>query len=292
MAAIPEDVLTSRSQPFDANVFIDAVDAIDVLKGCRILYFDGQRFSELRAGRTAPGANSRTVVIKPAPETEPLVDGKAAASRDSRFYSELLGGALSCGAAVVSWVAVVGSAAAAPVSGGGSTFITYLSWGAAIASSAQCANSTVRVYNETTRPELNDWLDSQEWYATTSTVIDVVSITGAAAATGATIKLVLATRRATGKTLTEVLGGLNRQQRKLLTEELIRAQNPGISNKTLKIFVRAGKYPKRFTQLQLSHATRRQLQDALAAALSFSGSAATGTIRNLAVGVIEEVDAD
>jgi DNA-binding transcriptional MerR regulator len=37
-----------------------------------------------------------------------------------------------------------------------------------------------------------------------------------------------------------------RQDRARLTELIIRAQNPGISNKEIKALIRAGLYPKRF----------------------------------------------
>jgi hypothetical protein len=42
----------------------------------------------------------------------------------------------------------VGSSAAIPVSGGSSTAITVLAYGAATASSLQCANSGYRLYND------------------------------------------------------------------------------------------------------------------------------------------------
>ncbi len=211
---------------------------------------------------------------------------------DSKLYTELLSGALSCGAAVVSWIAVVSTAAATPVSGGTSTFLTVLTYGAATASTAQCFNSSVRIYNETTQPEVNDWLDDQRWYTATAAVLDVVSLAGAAGATGAAVRATLATRRATGKTMVEVLKGLNRAERVRLTEEIIRMRNPGISNKLLKQFVRSGTYPRRFTQLHISNYMRNQLQASLAAALSYGGSASGGLVRRFAVAVIEEVEVE
>lgn len=102
---------------------------------------------------------------------------------------------------------------------------------------------------------------------------------GGVASAGATIKTVFNLRKA-GTPLKEALKGLNRQQRKRLTEEIIRANNPGISNKVLKLLVAAGKYPKRYTQLEIGHSVRLQLKDAIAATLSFSGSASSGIIRD------------
>ena len=79
---------------------------------------------------------------------------ETAANRDSRLYIELLSGALGCTSAAVSWVVVVGSAGAVPITGGASSFITALSYTAAGASSLQCANSALRVYNELESPSV------------------------------------------------------------------------------------------------------------------------------------------
>lgn len=100
----------------------------------------------------------------------------------------------------------------------------------------------------------------------------------------------------TGTPIKEILKGLSRQQRKQVTEEIIRTQNPGISNKALKALVAAGTYPKRFGKIKLSNTVRLQLKDAVGAALSFSGSATGGVIRNpqaipdLAIALFEEFE--
>lgn len=289
MSVVPEQLLSERKIPFDRDEFLRQVDTIPELANRRVLYFDGSGVLELRPAPLLCVAQQRTVLVKPVSEVTALSSSSAAAARDSRLYTEVLSGALSCGAAVISWVAVAGTAAATPISGGTSTFLTVLTYGAATASTAQCFNSSVRIYNETTQPEANDWLDSKEWYTTTATVLDVVSLAGAVGATGAAVKAALATRRATGKTMVEVLKGLNRAERRRLTEEIIRVQNPGISNKFLKYFVRSGTYPRRFTQLHISNYMKNQLQGALAAALSYGGSASGGLVRRFAVAVIEEV---
>ena len=52
---------------------------------------------------------------------------------------------------------------------------------------------------------MNAWLDSQTWYASTTTVLDMISVAGGVAAAGATIKMALSLRSTTGKGLNEVL---------------------------------------------------------------------------------------
>jgi hypothetical protein len=161
----------------------------------------------------------------------------------------------------------------------------------------QCGNSGYRLFNESDYgdPSKVAWLDSQEWYVQTSTALDVISLAGGVASLGATLKSVLTLSKA-GTPIKEVLKGLNRQQRKSLTEEIIRASNPGASNKVIKALVAAGKYPKRFSKLELSKAVSLQLKDAISATLSFSGSAASGVVRhpsqlkNFIIGVYNEIE--
>ncbi|NNE64153.1 MAG: hypothetical protein HKN34_08720, partial [Gammaproteobacteria bacterium] len=243
--------------------------------------------------------SKRTVIIRPLlkNEKQSVSHGVLNKQDDNRFYSELLSAGLSCGAAVLSWVVVGGSSVAIPVSAGASTAITILAYGAATASSLQCANSSYRLVNETDYGDnsMNAWLDSHEWYVHTTTALDVISVLGGVSAAGATLKTVINLRKA-GTPVKEALKGLSRQERKRLTEEIIRANNPGISNKILKSLVAAGKYPKRYSKLQISSSVSLQLKDAIASTMSFTGSATSGIIRNperiknFVVGVYNEIE--
>ncbi len=64
----------------------------------------------------------------------------------------------------------------------------------------------------------------------------------------------------------------------------------------LKMFVNAGKYPKRYSNFEIGNATRLQLKDAMGAAFSFAGSATGGIIRSpnripeMGVAIIEEFE--
>lgn len=288
------------TNPTEKKLLLDNIDKIPGLQGVRVLYVDGDNTTEIRPHPAMCQQSYLSVVVHPVTKDEgvKLINPTPKEKQEGgRFYQELLSSGLSCGAAALSWIAVAGSSAAIPVSGGTSTAITVLSWSAATASSLQCSNSLMRLYNETDYgdPTVNQWLDSQEWYEHTSTALDVVSLLGVAAATGATIKMVNNLRKA-GTPLKQALQGLSRQQRKSLAEELIRAQNPGISNKALKALVAAGKYPKRFGKVEISKTLRLQLKDAIGASLSFAGSATGGVVRdpskipNMAIAVIEEFE--
>jgi len=93
-----------------------------------------------------------------------------------------------------------------------------------------------------------------------------------------------------GRSILSIIHGLERHERRRLTEELIRARNPGISNGNLKALVRAGVYPVRYTNAELSAGVRHQLKDALGAAFSFTGSATGGLARRYAVGIARRID--
>lgn len=294
------DNKTSFDSPSLRRYFLDKIDRIPEVYGARVVYFDGVLIHELRPHPPVCQPNYLTVVIRSVDAAEiktiahPTPHAK---NQDSRFYTELLATSLSCGAAALSWVVVGGSSAAVPVTGGASATITVLTYSAAVASSFQCGNSFVRMVNETQYgdPELNRQLDSQEWYNQTLTALDVVSVLGAAAAAGATLKMVMQLNKS-GTSMTQVLKGLSRQQRKSLTEDIIRVHNPGVSNKAMKALVAAGKYPKRFGKVDLSNTARLQLKDALGATLSFVGSATGGVVRDpskikdFALAVFEEFE--
>lgn len=204
------------------------------------------------------------------------------------MLAELLGASLSCGAALLSWVVIIGSTGAIPLTGGASSALTALSYSAFAAGSLQCVNGLSRIGMEAYNPKFKDQLDSEEWYSTATTSLDVISLGGAAAAGFVTVRMVK-TLHAQGATLREALEGLNRRQRTRLTEEIVRMNKPGISNKMLKFLKRNGAVPKRYTKTEISHATKHQLKDALGAFFSFSGSASNGVVRTLAIGIYEEI---
>ncbi len=286
--------LSSSPLPdFDVDVFIERLDQHPDLAGSRVVYFDGKRLHVLREGPPYSSPGMKAVVIRDGIEETALQVPEKAQARDGKMLYELLGAGLACSGAVLGWIAVIGTAGAAPITGGTSTFLTYLALGAAGSGTVQCVNAVGRVAAEHYTPEALDVLDDQGWYQKTSLVLDGISLLGAATATAATIRLALQLRATTGKTMMQVLKGMSRQERKKIAEEAIRIQHPGISNTQLKVLVRAGVYPKRFTPLQISTTIRNHLLDAAGAATSFAGSGLAGVAHEtgkLVIGIANSVE--
>lgn len=92
-----------------------------------------------------------------------------------------------------------------------------------------------------------------------------------------------------GKSSLSILKGLSRAERKRLTQDIIRLNHPGLSNKLLKGLVKAGHFPKRYSGMRITQSLTLQLKDAIGASMSFSGSALSGSANSLAVGIYEEL---
>ena len=217
---------------FDVQKFLATLDGHSELKGIRVVYIS--RAGVIKVIREGPPfctIGQKAVILREPTEQTAMQRPEVAESRDSKVLSEVLGAGLSCGAAVISWIVVITSASATPVTGGGSAIITALSYSAAGASTVQCVNGIGRVAGEVYMPEELDILDQEVWYQRTSMALDVVSLAGAVTAGAVTIRLVLKLKGSTGKTVTSILKGLNSKERKRLAEELIRELNPGIMRK-------------------------------------------------------------
>ena len=85
-------------------------------------------------------------------------------------------------------------------------------------------------------------------------------------------------KRASGKPLLQIIKGLSRQERKRLTEEIIRSQNPGLSNSKRKLMQLANQAPKRYPGGAISAGIRKQLLDVVGAMGNVAGSATGGVI--------------
>ncbi|TDT44437.1 hypothetical protein DES49_0540 [Halospina denitrificans] len=208
-------------------------------------------------------------------------------STESNLVAEAAGMTLSCGAAVLGWVVVWTSGAAIPFSGGGSSIFTVMAYSAATASSVQCMNGMGRTASEVYAPEVNDKLDSEEWYQHATLALDAISL-GGATATGLITMRGIKLLNSSGVTLRQTLNGLNRQQRRRLSREIARSNAAGISNGTLKFMERVGKIQKRYSNEAIRTTTIRQMKDALGAGMSVGGSALGGVISKVAIAVSRE----
>lgn len=141
--------------------------------------------------------------------------------RESRLVGEAVNTTLSCAGAVIGWIVVLSGSVAVPFSAGASSVVVALGYTAAAASSVQCFASGYRTVNEIRNPARNDQLDSEEWYQYTMIALDAASLVGVGSSALATVKLVRLNKASTGKSVREVLRGLNRQERAKLTKELL-----------------------------------------------------------------------
>ena len=210
--------------------------------------------------------------------------------RESRLVGEAVNTTLSCAGAVIGWIVVLSGSVAVPFSAGASSVVVALGYTAATASSLQCFASGYRTVNEIRNPAKNDQLDSEEWYQYTMIALDAASLVGVGASSLATLKLVRLNKATTGKSVREVLRGLNRQERAKLTKELLSINDPRLSSKMIKLKQLSGELPKRFTPTEVKHATVTQIKDALGAVIGFTGSAVSGNVRTIAVGLYEEAE--
>ncbi|AVJ20706.1 NAD synthetase [Pseudomonas sp. PA-1-2A] len=210
--------------------------------------------------------------------------------RESRLVGEAVNTTLSCAGAVIGWIVVLSGSVAVPFSAGASSVVVALGYTAAAASSVQCFASGYRTINEIRNPARNDQLDSEEWYQYTMIALDAASLVGVGSSALATVKLVRLNKASTGKSVREVLRGLNRQERAKLTKELLSINDPRLTSKMIKLKQLSGELPKRFTPTEVKHATVTQIKDALGAAIGFTGSAVSGNVRTIAIGLYEEAE--
>ncbi|MBJ2210385.1 NAD synthetase [Pseudomonas carnis] len=210
--------------------------------------------------------------------------------RESRLVGEAVNTTLSCAGAVIGWIVVLSGSVAVPFSAGASSVVVALGYTAAAASSVQCFASGYRTVNEIRNPVRNDQLDSEEWYQYTMIALDAASLVGVGSSALATVKLVRLNKASTGKSVREVLRGLNRQERAKLTKELLSINDPRLTSKMIKLKQLSGELPKRFTPTEVKHATVTQIKDALGAAIGFTGSAVSGNVRTIAIGLYEEAE--
>lgn len=276
----------------DQEKLFAALDADPNLAGAGVVYVDS-KLTAVTLREFTPVCRLKPIRLIIREPFEPVserehADMLSTSPRESKLVMESVSAGLACAGMVISWFVVVGSAATIPLTGGASTAVTVLGYTAATATTLQCVNGVTRTSLEHSSPETLDALDSNEWYTNAQSAVDWISLAGATASGLATIRMVKMMQRS-GSTTREALQGLNRSQRRRLTEEVIRMNRPGISNGMRKSLVRSGAFPKRYSNVQIQQATKVQISDAVAAGLAFTGSSLAGEVRNLAIGVYEEL---
>lgn len=293
LATQQEKALTQRVEAnINLNKFFKEIDKIPLTHGARVVYFDAQLNSVmLRDFVPFCQSNPPTVILREKPKTISTKEFAAQLKtneRDSKLVGELISLSLNCSAAVLSWLVIIGASISIPFTHVGGAAVVYLGYTAATASSLQCANSGYRTYNEIKDPAMNDFLDSQEWYSAAESALDTLSMLGAGASSVTVTKSLGQLSKSTGKSAGQVLKGLTRQERKRLTQDIIKLNHPGISKQTMKTLIGSGKYPKRYTQHQINHTVKLQLKEALSASITFTGSLIGGNLGDIAMGIYEQ----
>lgn len=92
-------------------------------------------------------------------------------------------------------------------------------------------------------------------------------------------------KQTTGKGIPQLLKGLTRQERKLIAEEVAK-YGKGMSRKEWKRLVRAGAFPKIFSQNAITAAVKTQLLESAGTAMGLYSSNKSGNI-GLVVGIIQ-----
>ncbi|WP_455926352.1 NAD synthetase [Pseudomonas putida] len=268
-----------------------AIDADPGIVGAGVVYIDGDfNVITLREFRPICSRAVKRVILREAVRhTTPDQFTKLVQSnrRESQVLQEALNAGLSCTGAVLSWVVMFSGTIAVPFTAGASSVIAFIGYSAATASGLQCLAGAGRVAVSAYNPQVLDELDSNEWYQAVSLVLDGVSLAGVGASALTTARLIAMTKASTGKSLRVALQGLNRQERKRLTEELLALKDPKLTPKLLKLKQASGELTKRYTPTQFRHATITQIRDSISASLGVIGSSMSGNI-NVAVGLYEE----
>lgn len=255
------------SVPPSAATLIKAVDHVPETRGFGIVLIAN---GMTRTVRTA-AAGGETIVFEyrrsptgrhpaPVPHIRTATTSPA---------TEWLSLGFNCGGAVLSWIGVVGTAAAAPVTGGQSLFGTAALWGGALATSATCSVSVFRVgAMETGYSSVDIAMDNSAGFVWTMRGLDVVGLLGV----GGAIKDVMETRDALDAAGVDwrdaAAGQMSRQQRKLVTSQL------GLLG------------GKRVAATLISQVVKQRLLAALAAAASITGSLSTGSTHDLIVWLV------
>lgn len=271
---------------FDFTSLASQLDCMRSFNQVGIIYSDGPRQWLVRPSRRIATHNQSTVshiIVTKVNSQSSYIAAKAmnTAIQAPSLANEITSTAISCGAAVVTGVLALGAGAAVPLTAGASGVVAAVITAGTVATVAQCVIGLGRIsLIATNNNEVVTWLDSESWYVTTSTALDVLSLAGAGAGLKSTLETYKLMKGATSSNVTNWLKGLSRAERKRITEEIIRAQNPGISNSGVKAAMNAGFYPKRYPSEALQTALQRELTTALLNTSAFGGSALTGTIRN------------
>ncbi|VAW54454.1 hypothetical protein MNBD_GAMMA07-160 [hydrothermal vent metagenome] len=302
--------LPKKTTPFDDPTcrrrLIDRITKLPGFGNCRIVYIGNGPAVVIRDFPATFTGKDITVAIRPVTgrkqvndEIHPMFSDS---QKDERFYNELVDLGFNCGAAFITGMVALFGVATAPISGSTSLLLTATAGPASAATGLQCFNSVYRLINESNvgnNPQMNLWLDSQDWYSQASLALDGLSLLGAAGVGRGLLQTVQISRKA-GTSIPQILKGLNNKKRLNLTIEILKTQNPTLRMPQIHALILARKLPKNYSALALNYTLRTQLINAVGASLSLAGSARSGLLNKAGnvsiegasyiINVIEEMD--
>ena len=270
---------------FDFKALGSAMDCNREFAQAGIIYSDGAQRYLVRSGQRHPNGQSGIVthvIVTKAnsqPSTSSVGKSLTDALTSTSMGTELASTVLYWGAMIITGGVMLAGPAATPLTAGGSGVLVAIGYAGTLATGLQCVNGLYRIYDLVENGGGNvAWLDTQEWYVATSTSLDVISLASAGGALKEAVTTWRAMKSISSLKATEWLKNYPRQDRARLTELIIRAQNPGISNKEIKALIRAGLYPKRFPTGPVQVELTRQLGQVVTSAAALAGSAVSGVI--------------
>ncbi|WP_104040828.1 hypothetical protein [Vibrio hyugaensis] len=292
--SIKEQQLRSRiEQTVNLKQLFKVIDSRPETSGAGVVYIDNMfTIVRLRDFTATCRINPIFIILREPMKNQTSFEFAKTIKQEeskSKFNQELLSASISCVGAAIGWIGVIGSGLTVPISGPAGVTMSYISYAATAAATAQCSIGVARTFMASKSPEKLSNLDNNEWYQNTTKALDYISLAGAGASGYQTTRMVLSLKQTTGKGIQEVLKGLNRQERARLTKEIVRRNLPSFSNKARKQLVLAGLIPKRYSQATVSASVSHQLLDAIGGSVSIIGSSYSGEVKNLAIGIYEEL---
>lgn len=271
---------------FDFNTLAKQLDCLHNFHHAGIIFSNGVNSWVVRPSRRIATPDQSTVTHVLITRTSSITPYHASmatikALQSPAIGTEITSTLLSCGAMVVSGLLTFGAGATTPLTGGATGVVAALLFAGTAATVGQCTIGVGRlVAIGTGHEDTVAWLDSEDWYNATATALDVISLAGAGAGLKRTVETYQLMKRASSKDAIQWLKSLSRPERKRITEEIIRARTPGISNGGIKAAIRAHTYPKRYPAETIQRSLQRELVNAITNSSAFVGSAVSGTIRH------------
>jgi len=179
--------LPKKTTPFDNPTcrqhLINRITKLPGFGNCRIVYIGNGPAVVIRDFPATFTGKDITIAIRPVTgrkqvndEIHPMFSDS---QKDERFYNELVDLGFNCGAAFITGMVALFGVATAPISGSTSLLLTATAGPASMATAVQCGNSIYRLINESNighDPQMNIWLDSQDWYKQVGLALDGLSL--------------------------------------------------------------------------------------------------------------------